>query len=118
MGGALVAILIGAALLRFIDLGSNPGGLFADEAYEGYDAQQLLHVAGFHPFFFTDGGGREALFAYLVAAVFRFAGETTLALRATAAGIGVVGVMAIWLLARRLGVAVGLAAAAWAAGSL
>jgi 4-amino-4-deoxy-L-arabinose transferase-like glycosyltransferase len=118
VGGALVAILIGAALLRFIDLGSNPGGMFADEAYEGYDAQQLLHVAGFHPLFFTDGGGREALFAYLVAAVFRFAGETSLALRATAAGIGVAGVVAIWLLARRLGVAVGLAAAAWAAGSL
>jgi 4-amino-4-deoxy-L-arabinose transferase-like glycosyltransferase len=118
VAGAVVAILVGAALLRFVDLGANPGGLFSDEAYEGYDAQQLLHVSGFHPVFFTDGGGREALFAYVVAAVFRVAGETTLALRGTAAGIGVVGVLAIWLLGRRFGVAAGLAAAAWAAGSL
>jgi len=118
VAAAVVAILVGAALLRFVDLGTNPGGLFSDEAYEGYDAQQLLHVPGFHPVFFTDGGGREALFAYVVAAVFRAAGETTLALRGTAAGIGVVGVLAIWLLGRRFGVAAGLAAAAWAAGSL
>jgi 4-amino-4-deoxy-L-arabinose transferase-like glycosyltransferase len=116
--GAVVAILVGAALLRFVDLGSNPGGLFSDEAYEGYDAQQLLHVPGFHPVFFADGGGREALFAYVVAAVFRVMGETTLALRGTAAGIGVLAVLAIWLLGRRFGVAAGLAAAAWAAGSL
>jgi 4-amino-4-deoxy-L-arabinose transferase-like glycosyltransferase len=118
VGAAVVTILVGAALLRFVDLGTNPGGLFGDEAYEGYDAQQLLHVPGFHPVFFSDGGGREALFAYLVAGVFRVAGETPLALRGTAAAIGVVGVLAIWVLGRRFGVAAGLAAGAWAAGSL
>jgi 4-amino-4-deoxy-L-arabinose transferase-like glycosyltransferase len=118
IAGAVVAILVGAALLRFVDLDANPAGLFSDEAYEGYDAQQLLHVPGYHPVFFSDGGGREALFAYLVAGVFSVAGETPLALRGTAAAIGVVGVLAIWLLGRRFGVAPGLAAAAWAAGSL
>jgi hypothetical protein len=65
-----------------------------------------------------EGGGREALFAYLVAGVFRFAGETALSLRATAAGIGVVGVFGVWILARRFGVLAGLVASAWAAGSL
>jgi 4-amino-4-deoxy-L-arabinose transferase-like glycosyltransferase len=115
---ALGAIVIGATVLRFADLGSNPGGLYPDEAAEGLDAQRLLHVAGFHPVFFPDGGGREALFGYLVAAVFRLAGETVLALRATAAGIGVLAVVAIWLLGRRFGTWAGLAAAAWAAGSL
>ncbi|MGZ3303837.1 MAG: hypothetical protein ACXVBG_23420, partial [Isosphaeraceae bacterium] len=68
--------------------------------------------------FFTDGGGREALFGYLVAGAFRLFGESAVVLRATAASIGVAGVFAIWLLARRFGVLAGLAAAGWAAGSL
>ena len=114
----LGVILAAATLLRFVDLAANPGGLYLDEAAEALSAHRLLHEPGFLPVFFADGGGREALFAYLVAGVFRYAGETTLALRATAAGIGVAGVLGIWLLARRYGVVAGLAAAAWAAGSL
>ena len=85
----LGVILAAATLLRFVDLAANPGGLYLDEAAEALSAHRLLHEPGFHPIFFADGGGREALFAYLVAGVFRYAGETTLALRATAAGIGV-----------------------------
>ena len=112
------AIVVVSTILRFADLGSNPGGLYPDEAAEGLDAQRLLYVAGFHPVFFHGDGGREALFGYLVAVVFRLAGETVLALRATAAGIGVLAVVAIWLLGRRFGTWAGLAAAAWAAGSL
>ena len=115
---ALATTVVGAAVLRFWDLGGNPGGLFTDEAAEALSAHRILTEPGFHPVFFTDGGGREALFAYLVAAVFRFAGETTLALRATAAGIGVAAVLAIWLLGRRFSEGAGLVAAAWVAGSL
>ena len=115
---ALGAIVVAAAVVRFWDLVHNPGGLYTDEAIEALSAHRILTQPGFHPVFFTDGGGREALFAYLVAGVFRFAGETTLALRATAAGIGVAGVVAIWLLGRRFGEGTGLIAAAWAAGSL
>jgi len=115
---ALGATLLGAAVLRFWDLAGNPGGLYTDEAIEALSAHRILIDPGFHPVFFADGGGREALFAYLVAGVFRFAGETTLALRATAAGIGVAGVVAIWLLGRRFSEGTGLVAAAWAVGSL
>jgi 4-amino-4-deoxy-L-arabinose transferase-like glycosyltransferase len=115
---SLTAILVAAALLRFVDLAANPGGLYLDEAAEALDAHRLLTVPGFHPLFFTDGGGREALFGYLVAAAFRAFGESTLILRATAAAIGVGGVLAIWWLARRFGAVAGLAAAASAAGSL
>jgi 4-amino-4-deoxy-L-arabinose transferase-like glycosyltransferase len=115
---ALGATVLGAAVLRFWDLASNPGGLYTDEAIEALSAHRILTDPGFHPVFFTDGGGREALFAYLVAGVFRFAGESTLALRATAAGIGVAGVLAIWLLGRRFSEGTGLVAAAWAAASL
>jgi 4-amino-4-deoxy-L-arabinose transferase-like glycosyltransferase len=114
----LGAIVVAAAVLRFADLAGNPGGLFVDEAAEALSAQRLLHEPGFHPVFFADGGGREALFAYLVASGFRLFGESALVLRAVAAGIGVAAVLAVWLLARRFGTVAGLAAAAWAAGSL
>ena len=63
---ALGATVLGAAVLRFWDLGANPGGLFTDEAAEALSAHRILTEPGFHPVFFTDGGGREALFAYLV----------------------------------------------------
>jgi 4-amino-4-deoxy-L-arabinose transferase-like glycosyltransferase len=114
----VVGILAVAAVLRFADLGSNPGGLYMDEAAEALSAQRILHDPSFRPVFIPDGGGREALFAYLVAFVFHLVGETPLALRATAAGIGVAGVLGVWLLARRYGLVAGLGAAAWAAGSL
>jgi 4-amino-4-deoxy-L-arabinose transferase-like glycosyltransferase len=118
---ALGAIVLAAIALRFYDLASNPGGLYGDEAGEGLDAWRLLHQPGFHADFgvwFTSDGGREALFAYVVAGVFHFAGATTLALRATAAAFGVAGVLAIGHLGRRFGVWTGIVAAAWAAGSL
>jgi len=115
---ALGGIAVVATVLRFADLGSNPGGLYPDEAAEGLDAQRLLHLAGFHPVFFHDDGGREALYGYVVAGVFHAFGETVLALRASSAAIGVLAVLAIWLLGRRFGTWTGLAAAAWAAGSL
>src|SRR5207244_9840233 len=106
----------GAAVLRFWDLGANPGGLFTDEAAEALSAHRILTEPGFHPVFFSDGGGREALFAYLVAAVFRFAGETTFALRATAAAIGVAAVIGVWLLGWRFRYCTGLVAGACVCG--
>jgi 4-amino-4-deoxy-L-arabinose transferase-like glycosyltransferase len=111
-------IVVAATVLRFADLAVNPGGLFVDEAAEALSAQRLLHEPGFHPVFFADGGGREALFAYLVAGGFRLFGESVLVLRAVAAGIGVAAVAGVWLLGRKFGAVTGLVAAAWAAGSL
>lgn len=119
--GALAAIVAGAVLLRFADLATNPGGLYPDEAAEGLDAMRLLHQPGFHPDFLVwlpGDGGREALFAYVVAAAFQLFGTGVTVLRATAAAFGVAGVIAIWALGRRFGTVAGLVAAAWAAGSL
>jgi len=118
---ALAAIVVAAILLRFIDLAGNPGGLFPDEAAEGLDAAKLLHQPGFHADFFvwfTDDAGREALFAYVVAGAFGVFGHSVEVLRATAAGFGVAGVLAIGWLGRRFGTWTGIVAAAWAAGSL
>lgn len=119
---AMAAIVAAAIILRFYDLAANPGaGLYGDEASEGLDALKMLHQPGFHPdwlVWFQDDGGREALFAYVVAGAFHLFGETTLILRGTAAAFGVAGVLAIGMLGRRFGTWTGLVAAAWAAGSL
>jgi hypothetical protein len=116
--GALLAILIGAAAARLVDLGTNPGGLFPDEAAEALSGRQILRDPAYRPLFISGDGGREALYAYTVAAGFAVAGDSVLTLRTVAALWGVLGVLGIWLLARRFGEGVGLAAAAWAAGSL
>ncbi len=117
----LAAVVAAAVLLRFAALDTQPGGLYSDEAAEGLDALRILHQPGFHPdwmVWFQGDGGREALFAYVVAAAFHFFGETALVLRATAAAFGVAGVLAIAWLGRRWGPWTGIVAAAWAAGSL
>src|ERR1035437_1185855 len=119
--GVLIAIVAAAVVLRFADLANLPGGLYPDEAAEGLDAQRMLHEPGYHPewfVWFTNDGGREALFAYVVALVFHFVGGTAETLRGAAAGFGVAGVLAVWALARRWGKWTAVAAAAWAAGSL
>jgi hypothetical protein len=118
VGAALLLILAFAAVARFADLATNPGGLYPDEAAEALSARQILRDPGYRPVFIPEDGGREALFAYSVAAGFAIAGESTLTLRAVAAAWGVAGVLGIWLLARRYGTAAGLAGAGWAAGSL
>jgi len=117
----MAAVMAAAVFLRFYDLATNPGGLYGDEAAEGLDALRLLHQPGFHPdwlVWFQSDGGREALFAYVVAAAFHVFGETALVLRATAAAFGVAGVLAIGCLGRRFGTWTGVVAATWAAGSL
>ena len=119
--GAVAAIVAAAIALRFVDLATNPGGLYPDEAAEGLDAAKLLHSQGFHADFgvwFPDDAGREALFAYVVAGAFAVFGQSALVLRETAAAFGVAGVLAIGWLGRRFGTWAGIVAAAWAAGSL
>jgi hypothetical protein len=118
---AFAAIVVAAAILRYWDLSTNPGGLFGDEAAEGLDAARMLQQPGFHPdwlVWFQGDAGREALFAYCVSFVFHFTGISVTALRATAAAFGVAGVIGIGALGRRFGTLAGLTAAAWAAGSL
>ena len=118
VAAALLLILAGAAFARFQDLHTNPGGLYPDEAAEALSGRQILREPAYKPVFIPENGGREALFAYTVATGFAVAGDSVDTLRGVAALWGVAGVLAIWLLARRFGTGAGLAAAAWAAGSL
>ena len=98
-----VLIIIAAIVVRFWALQSQPGGLYPDEAAEGISAQNLLTIPGYHPVFFNSDGGREALYAYIVAAVFKFFGSSVLTLRGTAAAVGVAGVIATYVAVRRFG---------------
>ena len=104
--------------MRLAGLPGQPGGLYPDEAAEGVDAQRLLHEPGYHPLFFSSDAGREPLFAYMVAGVFRIFGESVATLRGTAAVLGVAGVLATFFALRRFGITAALAGAAWAAGAL
>jgi 4-amino-4-deoxy-L-arabinose transferase-like glycosyltransferase len=115
---AAVLIIIAAIVVRFWALQSQPGGLYPDEAAEGISAQNLLTIPGYHPVFFNSDGGREALYAYIVAAVFKVFGSSVLTLRCTAAAVGVAGVIATYVAVRRFGRGPALTAMAWTAGSL
>jgi hypothetical protein len=115
---AAVLIVIAAIVVRFWALQSQPGGLYPDEAAEGLSAQSLLTIPGYHPVFFNSDGGREALYAYIVAAVFKVFGSSVLTLRGTAAAVGVAGVIAAYVAVRRFGRGPALVAMAWTAGSL
>jgi 4-amino-4-deoxy-L-arabinose transferase-like glycosyltransferase len=99
-------------------LQTQPGGLYPDEAAEGLSAQSLLTIPGYHPVFFNSDGGREALYAYIVAAAFKVFGSSVLSLRGTAAAVGVAGVIATYVAVRRFGRGPALVAMAWTAGSL
>lgn len=114
---AAVGALLAAAILRFAALGHQPG-LFPDEGAEAWDAHRLLTEPGFHPVFFHDDAGREALYGYLVAAAFHFFGESVYILRAVSAALGVLGVAATGYALRHFGRGVALAGMAWTAGAL
>lgn len=111
-------VLLAAAAVRLFDLVSQPGGLYPDEGAEGLDAYRLLHLPGYHPVFFTSDAGREALYGYIVAAAFKVFGAGVEVLRGVSAGLGVVGVLLIYLALRRFGRGAALAGMAWSAGAL
>jgi 4-amino-4-deoxy-L-arabinose transferase-like glycosyltransferase len=113
-----VAITVLAAVARLAALSSQPGGLYPDEGAEALDAHRLLTEPGFHPVFFQDDAGREAMYGYMVAAAFRVMGESVVVLRGVSAVLGVLGVVAVYLALRRFGRGVALAGMAWSAGAL
>jgi hypothetical protein len=115
---AVSTITLFSALVRLTNLFGVPGGLYPDEAAEGITAHNILTQPGYMPAFDPADGGRETLFAYLVAFGFRIFGESVATLRGTSAVLGVLAVLAVGLALRRFGTAVALVAMTWAAGSL
>jgi len=107
-GPLLLAILVLAAGLRLIALGSNPPGLFSDEASTGYDAFCLLQTGRdqygeFLPLFARSFGDfNEALYRYLTVPWVWAFGLTEQAVRTPAALIGTLTTGMVFLLCRPL----------------
>jgi hypothetical protein len=116
---AVLAVLACAAVARLVPLlHGQPGGLYPDEASEGITALRILADPAYRPVFIDENGGREALFAYLVAATFHFfTGPTVAGIRVTSTLVGLAGIAAAWPLLRRYGVVAALAGIVWMAGS-
>ncbi len=96
----VIALLALAAFFRFYQLNTIPPGLHYDEAGEGLDALNMLEK-GFRVFSTTQGG-REPLFAYLLAAAFSIWGPQVIIGRGIAALAGVLAVGGAYLLTREL----------------
>jgi hypothetical protein len=106
--------LLAAAAFRLFRIASQPPGLFQDEAVNGVNVYTIL--GGSPRFYF---GEREPLFMYLSALVSLMLGTDPLALRVTAAFVGIFNVAAVGALGRQLfGRTIGYLAAAATATSL
>ncbi|HXK41192.1 MAG TPA: glycosyltransferase family 39 protein [Anaerolineae bacterium] len=96
----LALITLSGAALRLIGLERFPPGLHFDEAVYGLMALEIYH--GQLPVFFSAYTGREPLYMYLMAGVFRLAGIGIVGIRLTSALIGAVTLPLVYLLLREL----------------
>ncbi len=98
---ALVAgIILIATLARVIALRSLPPGLRYDELVNATGVDQVLRDGP--TIYFTSGWGHEPLFQHIAALVWLVLGRSAVTFRLTAALLAILGVVAGWLLARRL----------------
>jgi len=103
----LAAIVLAAIGFRFWQIGTLPPGFHLDESFEGLEAWRILTEASYRPVFLTGNFGVPPLNAYANAitfGLFRLLGGEVgpVAMRATAAMFGVLGVLAIYALASEL----------------
>jgi len=96
----MISVLSLAVFFRFWQIRSLPGGLFPDEAANGIDAIDILH--GKIVPFFERGNGREGLFFYLEAFSIWLFGVGVRQLHIVSATIGILEVVALYLLSRRM----------------
>ncbi len=104
----LVFILSVAALLRFIAIGALPAGVHIDEVGMAYDSwcianfgvdRYLIH----NPVYFINyGGGQNALYGYILAIFIKLFGLNAVTLKLPAAFLGMLGVMALTGIGKRL----------------
>ena len=108
----LLAIICAlGAFLRFYQLQSIPFGLFFDEATNGLDAARVIQQR-VYPVYFEANYGRGALFIYLLTLSFKLIEVSVLAMRLVTAVLGVLTILAFYLLFRQLfGPALGLVGA-------
>ncbi|MGD2207257.1 MAG: glycosyltransferase family 39 protein, partial [Anaerolineae bacterium] len=97
---ALILILTLAACMRLYMIGQVPPGPHYDESAAALDALDVL--AGRHMIFSPRSYGREMLFVYVASPLIALLGPSRLALRLPIALVGVLTVLATYLLAREL----------------
>ena len=94
---ALLAVLMTAAGLRLYQLSERPLGLHYDEAANGILASEIARGLK-RPIFIASYTGKEVLFFYWTALWMKLLGATPLALRLSAASIGMATVVAtVWV---------------------
>ncbi len=94
-------IILAAAALRLIELGTIPPGLHYDEATNGVIVRGIA-FGGNRPLFIAAFTGKETLWFYLAALVMRLGGACVFSLRLSSAFIGILTVAATGWLVRRL----------------
>ena len=99
---ALAAILVFAAALRLYDLDSLPAGLWFDEADNIAHARDFARDPGRIPVY-VPSTNLPSMFLMPLAAVVDLAGVSITAGRLAAVGFGLLGIVAVFLLARSVG---------------
>jgi len=97
----LIAILIIAAFVRLYHLGSLPFGVWYDEADNGLWALRIVEDSNYRPIY-VESTNLPAHFLYLVALSFKLFGVNVLAIRLVTASLGVLTVLAVYLLVREI----------------
>lgn len=96
----LLLITLVGAFLRLYQIDRLPPGPSFDAAFYGLDAYAILD--GARPIFLATNSGREALFSYLVAALFALIGPGQTAIYAASALVGIATIPAVYLAAREM----------------
>lgn len=96
----LLLITLVGAFLRLYQIDRLPPGPSFDAAFYGLDAYAILD--GARPVFLATNSGREALFSYLVAALFALIGPGATAIYAASALVGIATIPAVYLAAREM----------------
>ena len=98
----LGAVVLLAAVLRFVNLATVPQGIFHDEAWSGAKALDILNGTAPAPVYFPENNGMDALHVYLIALLFQFTGPLALGSRIISALMGTLAVLATYWLAWEL----------------
>ena len=96
-----LVIIATASFFRFYHINSTPPGLYPDEAMNGNDAQQAWETKHFQ-IFYPNNNGREGLYNNLTAVVFGFFGVSVFNLKIISILSGILGVVAVYLLAKEM----------------
>ena len=97
----LILVMAIAVGFRLYGLSWAPPGLYPDEAMNGNNALTALRT-GDYKIFYPENNGREGLFINLQAASISLFGNTPFALRVVSALVGILTVLGVYLLTRRM----------------